>query len=94
MHVGVPEEPVALPPDNNLKQLRFTPVQRLTKIPAGEITELSFDEVLEMFPEVASEEIACPQCGRGTEAMFWYQYGLQKGAIVDKGVFMSNTFAI
>lgn len=78
---GIQSKPVRLPPGDELKHIRFTPVEKLTKIPRGEIVELSFDEVKKLKPDLASElessELKCPSCGRGLECMFWYQYGLE-----------------
>jgi hypothetical protein len=56
-----------------MKQLRFTLAERLTRLPGGEITEISLDEVSTIVPEVAQEELKCPQCQRDKGAMFWYQ---------------------
>lgn len=86
----IPSKPVRLPPDGELKHIRFTPIQKLTKIPRGEIVELSFDEVKKLKPNLASElescELKCPNCGKGLDSMFWYQYGLEpnfsKNAII------------
>ncbi len=70
--VGIPPEPIPLPPDGKLKHIRFTPVERLTKIPVGRLVELSFEEVAQIQPEWAADP-NCPSCGSGPERIFWYQ---------------------
>src|SRR5450755_477056 len=86
--VGIPSDPVALPPDGRLKRIRFTRIQSLTKIPAGEIVELSLDEVKTINSDVEQEPLQCPSCGRGAKYMFWYQYGLEPNLSLRIGAFM------
>ena len=74
--LNVPTEPVSLRPDGKLKHIRFTPIISLTRIPPGEITELSFDEVKRLHPELEADNIKCPGCDNGLSFMFWYKYGL------------------
>jgi hypothetical protein len=87
--VDIPSGPVALPPDGKLKHIRFSPIQSLVKIPAGEIVELSFDEVKGLYPELAHEPLECPRCHRKSDTMFWYQYGLEPNLSKDTGIYMS-----
>lgn len=72
--IGVPSEPVPMPPDGELKFVRFTPIQNVVRIPRGKVVELSFDEVLTIHPDIGGEPIECPRCGSAPQAMFWYQY--------------------
>lgn len=70
---GIPLEPIHLPPDDQLKHIRFTPIERLTKIPRGTIVELSFEEVRQLYPKAGT----CPSCGSEPKHIFWYQHGLE-----------------
>lgn len=88
IHTGVPVEPVALPPDGELKRIRFTPIQDLLKIPCGNIVELSLDEVLPLYPKIVKRELRCPRCGSKSDAMFWYQYSLVPDLSGNTDVFM------
>lgn len=83
---GIPSEAVPLPPDGEPKRIRFTPIQRLTRLPRGQITEVSLEEVGQVHG--ALEGVNCPKCGKGSAAMFWYQYGLHAQISPDDGVFM------
>jgi hypothetical protein len=84
--VGIPPEPVSLPPDGELKRIRFTPVESLSKPPRHEVVELSFDEVKKMHPDCAEDIFKCQSCGRKADSLFFFQYGLEpnlsKGAMV------------
>lgn len=81
-------QPIRLPPDNELKNLRFTPPHLLTAVPRSEIVELSLAEVQALYPEVHDEPLKCPRCGHGSEAMFWYQYGLTPQFSRNAGTYM------
>ena len=85
---GIPSEPAPLPPDGGLKHIRFTPVQNLIKIPAGNIVELSLAEVVSVHSSLAGQRIKCPRCSGGSKAMFWYQYSLEPDLTEGAGVFM------
>ena len=73
---GIPAEPVALPPDDRLKRIRFTPIERMTKIPVGTIVELSYEEVQKISAYRAAHP-NCPACGRPPTDIFWYKHGLE-----------------
>jgi hypothetical protein len=88
IHVNTPNNPVALPPDGKLKLIRFTPIQNLTKIPSGEIVELSYEEVQVIKPGISREEFVCPSCGNGPEKMFLFQYGLEPNLEQSSSIFM------
>lgn len=85
---GIPPEPVRLLPDDELKRIRFTPIQDLLKIPRGNIVELSLDEVLLLYPNISKQELECPRCGRNSKTMFWYQYSLVPDLSGNTSVFM------
>jgi hypothetical protein len=84
--VGIPSEPIPLPPDGKLKRIRFTPVESLSKPPRHEIVEVSFDEVKKMHPDLAEDHFRCQSCGRSAESIFFFQFGLEpklsKGAMI------------
>jgi hypothetical protein len=86
--VGVPNTPINLPPDDKKKLIRFSKIESLVKIPRGEIVELSFAEVVKIYPEIENENVLCPRCQRGESFMFWYQYGLEPILTKDKGTYM------
>ena len=77
IYVGIPSEPIPLPPDGKLKRVRFTPVESLTKPPRHEVVEVSFDEVKKMHPGRAEKHFRCQSCGRGAESIFFFQFGLE-----------------
>lgn len=72
---GIPSGPIALPPDGELKWIRFSRLESLTKIPPLEIVELSIDEVKKCNPDLLAYYKVCKGCGRGPEVMFFYQRG-------------------
>jgi len=80
--------PVVLPPDGELKHLRFTPVIFLCCIPKGQIVELSLDEVKQLYPKVAGKPLKCPRCGAKPVFLFWYQYGLTPNFSKEAAVYM------
>jgi hypothetical protein len=86
--VGVPNTVINLPPDGKKKLIRFSKIESLVKVPRGEIVELSFAEVVEIYPEIENENIICPRCQRNKSFMFWYQYGLEPILTKDKGTYM------
>lgn len=76
IYIGIPSEPIPLPPDGKLKRIRFTPVECLTKPPRHEVVEMSVDEVKKMHPSHAEEHFRCRSCSRGAESIFFFQFGL------------------
>jgi len=73
--LGIPSDPVRLPPDNELKRIRFTPVEKIVCIPMRELVEISKAEVVGSLG-ICGHELVCPYCGVGVDRMFFYQYGL------------------
>lgn len=73
---GIPSGPICLPPDGELKWIRFTRLEKLTKIPPMQIVELSLEEVRQCNPAAAESLTPCKRCGRGSEVMFFFQRGL------------------
>jgi len=86
--INIPSNPVKLPPDDCLKNIRYTPIKRLTKIPNGEIVELSFGEVKQIYPDLENEPLECPSCHSDSKFMFWYKYGLEPKLTTEHGVYM------
>lgn len=84
---GIPSEPIQLPPDNEPKRIRFTPIETLTNIPLGKIVEVSLDEVGKMHPDVVDPSYKCPGCGGNAENIFWFQYGLEADTSIGEVVF-------
>jgi tetratricopeptide (TPR) repeat protein len=74
--IGIPDRPIALPPDWVLKWIRFTRLELLTQIPPMEIVELSVREVRRCRPEALAYFQVCRGCGHGRGTMFFYQHGL------------------
>ena len=74
--IGIPHEPIPLPPDGALKWLRFTPVESLTVLPRHEIVEISREEARALYPDVPQERFECLMCHEQPDGILFFQYGL------------------
>jgi hypothetical protein len=74
---GTSPHPRRLPPDNKRKVITFTDAESVFFIPAGEITEVSRDEILKMLSREAVRA-GCPFCRAPIEQLFFYAQGLER----------------
>ena len=63
------------PPDNAAKLIEFTDVEELLVLPAGEITEISHDQMLVVLHREAIAH-GCPHCRAATDRIFFFVEGL------------------
>ncbi|WP_086667581.1 hypothetical protein [Lentzea kentuckyensis] len=72
---GRSPDPRNLPPDNAAKIIEFTDVEELLFLPAGEITEISHDQMLVVLDREAIAH-GCPHCRAATDRIFFFVEGL------------------
>jgi hypothetical protein len=74
--LGRSDSPRRLPPDGELKVIRYTPVEDLIFIPTGDIVEISLDDVgTALSADVV--DASCPTCGAALAEIFFYVTGLK-----------------
>lgn len=86
--IDIPPVPVRLPPDGELKHIRYTPIQSLPWIPRYKVVELSEEEVRKVRPDLVNDPLRCQTCGNNSEFMFFFQYGLVPEFTAKKLIYM------
>jgi hypothetical protein len=74
---GASPEPRRLPPDNELKIIAFSDVEKVFFIPSGEIIQLDELEMRHILNRTAVRT-GCPYCRAPMEKMFFYTRGLTR----------------
>jgi hypothetical protein len=74
--LGRSDSPRRLPPDGAIKVIRYTAVEDLVYIPAGEIVEVALDDMKTVLSAEAVD-VGCPQCRGPLSEVFFYVRGLQ-----------------
>jgi hypothetical protein len=74
--VGRSDSPRRLPPDGELKVVRYTAVEDLLYIPTGEIVEVSRQDI-ETILSAEACGAGCPNCGASLSEIFFYVTGLE-----------------
>ena len=74
--VGRSDSPRRLPPDDELKVIRYTTVEDLVFIPTGDIVEVAREDIRAILSADAADA-GCPKCGAPLSEIFFYVTGLQ-----------------
>lgn len=80
--VGTADTPRPLPPDGALKIVSRTPVEDVTFLPSGEITEVPLEHMRELVAPSAQAR-GCPHCHADFNRLFAYVSGLHDYAAID-----------
>jgi len=80
--VGRSDSPRRLPPDDELKVIRYTAVEDLIFIPTGDIVEVALEDIRAILSDDAANG-GCPKCGAPLSEIFFYVTGLKYQSLRD-----------